>query len=295
MSDVLQELITILELDRIEENIFRGQSQDLGWGRVFGGQVVGQALSAAGQTVPADRVVHSLHCYFLRPSDARKPIVYLVDPARDGKTFATRRVVAVQDGETVLTLAASFQGQEPGLEHQDAVSPEVKAPEELRSERELGRRYMEKLPEPIRDKIPLAMRERFLCEWPIEIRSVQPVDPLKPGIRPPVRQAWFRVNGALPDDPNTHQYLLAYASDFQLLATSMLPHGVTWLHPKMQVASLDHAIWFHRPFRFDEWLLYDMHSPSSEGARGLAQGRFFDRDGKLVASTMQQGLIRDHR
>lgn len=295
MSDVLHELITILELDRIEENIFRGQSQDLGWGRVFGGQVVGQALSAATQTVPADRVVHSLHCYFLRPSDAKRPIVYLVDPARDGKTFATRRVVAVQDGATVLTLAASFQIEEPGLEHQDASPLDVTPPKQLRSERELGQRYMAKLPEPIRAKIPEAMRERFLCDWPIEIRSVEPVDPLKPGVRPPKRQAWFRTNGSLPDDPTIHRYLLAYASDFQLLATSMLPHGVTWLHPKMQVASLDHAIWFHRPFRFDDWLLYDMHSPSSEGARGLAQGRFFDREGVLVASTMQQGLIRDHR
>ena len=293
MTKVLSELITILALDRIEENIFRGESQDLGWGRVFGGQVVGQALSAATQTVPPDRAVHSLHGYFLRSGDATKPIVYLVDSSRDGRSFTTRRVVAVQEGETILTLAASFQIDEPGFEHQDAEMPDVPPPDGLLSERDLGSGFLRTLPDQVVAKIPSAMRGRFTADWPIEIRPVDPVDPLAPAKRPPRNCVWFRTNGALPDDPAIHRYLLAYASDFHLLGTSLLPHGATWLQPTMQVASLDHAMWFHRPVRFDDWLLYAMHSPASGGARGLVSGRFFTRDGKLVASTMQQGLTRD--
>lgn len=292
MTNVLDQLIKILALDRLEENVFRGESQDLGWGRVFGGQVVGQALSAASQTVSDDRVVHSLHSYFLRSGDATKPIVYRVDPCRDGRSFTTRRVVAEQDGELMLTLAASFQIEEPGLTHQDAVLPDVPAPEQLRSEQERGRRYLEKLPAKIVERIPAGMRERFTAAWPIEIRPIDPVDPLKPTPQPPLKRSWFRANGALPDAPALHRYLLAYASDFHLLGTTLQPHAKTWLDPMIQAASLDHAIWFHRPFRFDDWLLYDMHSPSSEGARGLALGRFFDRQGTLVASVVQQGLIR---
>ncbi|MCA9669603.1 MAG: acyl-CoA thioesterase II [Myxococcales bacterium] len=294
MSAVLEELVRILTLERIEENIFRGQSQNLGWGRVFGGQVVGQALSAAEQTVPDERAVHSLHGYFLRPGDANKHIVYLVDPIRDGRSFTTRRVVAVQDGKTIFNLAASFQIDEAGFEHQDAAPPDdVKPPEALRSERELGQRYLDALPEPVRAQIPQAMVQRFTAEWPIEVRPIDPLDPIRPDKRPPRKQVWFRANGLLPDFPRVHQYLLAYASDFHLLGTAMYPHGVSWLNPRMQVASLDHAMWYHRPFRFDDWLLYDAHSPTSSGARGLSLGRFFTRDGVLVASTVQQGLIRD--
>jgi len=293
---VLDELVSILKLERIEENIFRGQSQNLGWGRVFGGQVVGQALSAAEQTVPEGRSVHSLHSYFLRPGDAEKPIVYMVDPIRDGRSFTTRRVVAVQDGKTIFNLSASFQIPEEGLDHQDATYPEdVTPPDKLWSEQELGRRYLEKLPEAVVKRIPRGMRDRFVAERPIEVRPIDPVDPMRPDKRPPVKRVWFRTNGTLPDTPRLHQYLLAYASDFHLLGTSMLTHGVTWFNPKMQVASVDHAMWFHRPFRFDDWLLYDMHSPSSGGARGLAMGRFFTREGVLVASTVQEGLIRDRR
>lgn len=292
---VLEELIALLALERIEENIFRGQSQDLGWGRVFGGQVLGQALSAAEQTVPAERHVHSLHGYFLRPGAVDKPIAFLVDPIRDGGSFTTRRVVAVQDGRAIFNLAASFQVQEGGFDHQMDVMPEVAPPDELLSERELGQRYLDKLPAAVREAVPAAMRERLVEDRPIEIRPVDPIDPMKPGHREPVRRVWFRASGALPDRPSLHQYLLAYASDFHLLGTSLQPHGVSWLTPNIQVASIDHAMWFHRPFRFDDWLLYDVDSPSAQGARGLARGRWFTRDGALVASTMQEGLIRDRR
>jgi len=283
MSKVLTELIELLTLERIEENLFRGQSQDLGWGNVFGGQVLGQALSAAAQTVREPRKVHSFHSYFLRTGDAKRPIVYDVDCIRDGKSFTTRRVVAIQGGSPIFSMAASFQAPEDGFEHQ-APMPEAKGPEGLKSEAELARAAA--------DRIPEMLRERALAEKPIEIRPVNPQDPLSPERREPQRQIWYRAAGRLPDDLSVHQYLLAYASDFNFLGTSMQPHGVSWLSPKMQVASLDHAMWFHRPFRLDQWLLYVVDSPSASSARGLARGQFFTQDGTLVASTMQEGLIR---
>ncbi|MBW2460629.1 MAG: acyl-CoA thioesterase II [Deltaproteobacteria bacterium] len=295
MTDVLRELVEVLKLERIEENIFRGQSQDLGWGRVFGGQVLGQALSAAEQTVPTGRMVHSLHGYFLRPGDAKKPIVFTVDPIRDGRSFTTRRVVAVQGGRAIFSLSASFQIDEAGLDHQSEVMPDVPGPDELRSEQELGRRYLERMPADIATKIPLGLRERITSDRPIEIRPVDPVDPMNPKVRPPVERVWFRANGTLPDEPSLHAYMLAYASDFHLLSSTMLPHGVTWLTPGLQVASLDHAMWWYRPFRLDDWLLYDIESPTARGARGLARGRWFTKTGELVAATMQEGLIRDRR
>ena len=294
MRDVLGELLGILRLERIEENLFRGQSQDLGWGRVFGGQVVGQALSAAEQTVPEGRLVHSVHGYFLRPGDASRPVVYTVDPIRDGRSFTTRRVVAIQGGRPIFNFAASFQIEEPGLEHQDEM-PDAPGPDGLFSEQELARRYIARLPEAVRERIPRAMRERAVADRPIEIRPIDPLDPIKPPARPPRRQVWFRASGALPDTPSVHHHLLSYASDFNFLATSMQPHEVSWMTPGMQVASLDHAMWFHRRFRMDDWLLYDIDSPSASGARGLVRGRFFDRQGRLVASTVQEGLIRDRR
>ena len=293
--DVLEELIDILTLERIEENIFRGQSQNLGWGRVFGGQVVGQALSAAEQTVPEDRHVHSLHGYFLRSGDADEPIAFLVDPIRDGRSFTTRRVVAVQNGKAIFNLAASFQIDEDGLDHQADVMPEVPGPDELLSEQDLGKRYLSKLPEAVVKGIPEAMRERIVADRPIEVRPVTPIDPMRPKEHPPTKQVWFRATGALPDQRSIHEYLIAYASDFHLLGTSMHPHSVTWLTPGMQVASLDHAMWFHRRFRFDEWMLYDMDAPTSQGSRGLSRGRWFTKDGTLVATTAQEGLIRDRR
>jgi acyl-CoA thioesterase-2 len=284
-SPVLDELLNLLKLEPIEENIFRGQSQDLGYGSVFGGQVLGQALSAAYRTVPPERRAHSLHAYFLRPGDARKPIVYNVDCIRDGKSFTTRRVVAVQKGRPIFNLAASFQVEEGGFDHQ-APAPETAGPDGIASELELATRHA--------DRIPAAIREKILCRRPIEIRPVDPVNPFAPDKRPPVSHSWIRAAGGLPDDPAVHQYLLAYASDFSLLATTMLPHGHTFWEPQMQVASLDHAMWFHREFRMDDWLLYAMDSPNACRARGLSFGKVYTRAGVLVASVAQEGLIRFH-
>lgn len=294
MSTVLTELIEALSLERIEENLFRGRSQELGWGRVFGGQVLGQALSAARQTTPADRHVHSLHGYFLRPGATDRPVVYSVDPIRDGRSFTTRRVVAIQNGKAILNLAASFQVEEGGFDH-GLEMPSAPAPDGLLNEQELGRRYLEKLPAAILSQIPAGLRERATAAKPIEIRPVDPIDPVAPPRKSAQRQVWLRASGALDDDQQLHRALLAYASDFHLLTTSLQPHGASWLTPGVQVASLDHAMWFHRPFRMDQWLLYDVHSPSASGARGLVSGRFFNRAGELVASVMQEGLIRDRR
>jgi acyl-CoA thioesterase-2 len=287
MSQVLDELVKLLALEKIEENLFRGQSQDLGWGTVFGGQVVGQALSAAVQTVPAERHVHSLHAYFLRPGDVRRPIVYTVDRIRDGSSFTTRRVVATQHGHAIFNLAASFQIAEAGLEHQDPC-PDAPAPESLATEQELARAAA--------DRLPPVVLQRAVADRPFEMRPVDPpADPLRPGARPPSRMVWLRTFGQLPDDPALHRYLLAYASDHSFITTSLLPHGVTWLTPGMQIASLDHVMWFHQPFRVDEWLLYVIDSPAAHGARGLVRGRVFARDGRLVASCAQEGLIRQRR
>ena len=287
MADVLAELLNLLALERIEENLFRGQSQDLGWGRVYGGQVLGQALSAAEQTVDGDRVVHSLHAYFLRPGDVSAPIVYQVDPIRNGRSFSTRRVVAVQHGKAIFNMSASFQTPEVGFEHADAPPPGVPAPEEVLNERQLGEKY--------KDAMPAGIRARLGLRKPIEIRPVDPVNLLQPAARAPDRAAWFRAAGALPDDPRVHQYLLGYASDFHFLTTALQPHAITWMTKGIQMASLDHAMWFHRPFRFDDWLLYVVRSPSASGGRGLVRGQFFTRGGVLVASTIQEGLIRDRR
>jgi len=284
MSKVLESLVSLLALERIEENLFRGQSQDLGWGTVFGGQVLGQALSAAVQTVPAERQVHSLHAYFLRPGDVHRPIVYQVDRLRDGGSFTTRRVVAVQGGHPIFNMAASFQVDEPGFEHQD-VMPGVPEPDSLRSDREQLAKFAE--------HFPPFLRERALADQPFEFRTVDGLDDMIAAPpRPPARSVWFRATGPLPDDPALHRYLLAYASDHGLIATCLLPHGVTWLSPGMHVASLDHVMYFHQPFRVDEWLLYVMDSPAAHGARGVARGRIFAKDGRLVASTAQEGLIR---
>jgi len=282
-GNVLEELLKLLKLEVIEENIFRGQSQDLGFGNVFGGQVLGQALSAASQTVPVERRAHSLHAYFMRPGDALKPIVYTVDCIRDGRSFTTRRVLAVQKGRAIFSMSASFQVDESGFDHQDTAPP-VPGPEGLERELDAARR--------LADKIPAGLREKLLCRKPIEIRHVNPVDPFAPEKKEPVKFVWFRAIDRMPDDVAAHQYLLAYASDFNLVATSLYPHGFTFWQPEMQVASLDHAMWFHRDFRMDDWLLYAMESPNACKARGLSIGRIFTRDGKLVASVAQEGLIR---
>ncbi len=283
MQRVLKDLVDLLTLERIDRDLFRGHSQNLGWGAIFGGQVLGQALSAAAQSVDPDRPVHSAHGYFIRQGELDRPIVYEVDRLRDGRSFSTRRVVAIQEGEAIFSLSASFQTVEEGFEHQDEM-PDVPPPEGLPSERDLAMAFADRLPEPVR---AMATAER-----PIEIRPVEPRNPLRPKALPPSRRLWYRAVDRLPDDDALHRYLLAYASDFSFLGTALDPHAVSWFTPGMQVVSLDHAMWFHRPFRVDEWLLYDIESPNASGARGLVRGRFFDQHGRLVASTIQEGLIR---
>lgn len=284
-ENVLEELVKLLGLGKIEENIFRGQSQDLGFGSVFGGQVLGQALSAASRTVPDERTAHSLHGYFMRPGDAAQPIVYNVDCIRDGRSFTTRRVVAIQKGRAIFSMSASFQIHEPGFDHQ-IPAPKVDGPEGIASDYETALEY--------RDRIPPRLRKRILCRRPIEMRPVNPVDPFAPEKKEAVKFVWIRALGDLPDDPAVHQYLLAYASDYGLVTTALYPHGHSVWEPEMQVASLDHAMWFHREFRLDDWLLYAMRSPSAGNARGLSIGEVFTRDGRLVASVAQEGLIRYH-
>ncbi|HEU4412349.1 MAG TPA: acyl-CoA thioesterase II [Polyangiaceae bacterium] len=284
MSKALQDLVAQLSLERIEENLFRGPSQDLGWGTVFGGQVLGQALSAAAQTVPRERPVHSLHAYFLRPGDVSRPIVYDVDRIRDGTSFTTRRVVAIQAGRPIFNLSASFQVGEAGFEHQDPM-PEAPPPESLPTDRERMAKHVGRLPK-------FAV-ERASAERPFEMRAADPDDdPFSPTPREARRLLWLRAAAPLPDDPALHRYLLAYVSDFSFVTTSLVPHGVNWLTPGLQIASIDHVMWFHQPFRCDEWLLHAMESPAAHGARGFVRGRFFTRDGRLVASTAQEGLIR---
>lgn len=279
------ELVDHFSLERIEDTIFRGRSRDLGWGRVYGGQTLGQALWAANATVPEERRPHSLHAYFLRPGDARLPVVYLVDPIRDGRSFTTRRVVAMQGGEAIFNLSASFQVVEEGFDHHDPM-PEVPPPEALQSDLQRARKMA--------DRLPRKLAERATRPGPIETRPVGEHDPIAPAVGPARRQVWFRARAPLTEAAAVHQALLAYASDTHFLVTSLQPHGVSWLTPGIQMASVDHAMWFHRPFRMDDWMLYSIDGPSTSGARGLVRGRFF-QGGRLVASTMQEGLVRDRR
>ena len=283
MSKVLEDLLSELALERIEVGHFRGQSQDLGFGAVFGGQVMGQALSAAQQTVEPERMVHSLHCYFLRPGDVACPILYEVEKIRDGHTVSTRRVQAIQHGKPIFYLNASFQIEEPGFEHQDEM-PDVPGPDGLKSELEWAQE--------LKAFIPPFLHDKLLSDKPIEMRPVTFVNPLRAEPTPPTRHVWFRANGPMPDEQAIHRYLLAYASDFNFLPTALQPHGLAFFEPGLQVATIDHAMWFHREFRFDDWLLYAVDSPSASGGRGLVRGQFFTRSGKLVASTVQEGVMR---
>jgi acyl-CoA thioesterase-2 len=282
MKPILADLLQLLELERIEDNIFRGESRDIGGERVFGGQVLGQALTAASYTAGL-RQVHSLHAYFLLPGDVNAPIVYEVDIARDGKSFSTRRVVAIQHGRPIFNMAASFQTPEQGLEHSDAM-PDVPGPEGLTDVRELPREIFERVPDKLR---------RFLMhERPFEFRLVEPYQVAPPVVAAPRRHLWIKTIGPLPDNADLHRNVLAYVSDYQLLVTAIRPHGIDYTAGNVQLATLDHAMWFHRPCRVDEWLLYAMESPSASGGRGLGLGRIFTRDGRLVASTAQEGVIR---
>ncbi len=284
MTRVLDDLVALLSLEPIEENLFRGASQDLGFRQLFGGQVLGQSLAAASHTVDSRRRVHSLHGYFLRPGDADLPVVYQVDRVRDGGSFSTRRVSAIQKGQTIFFCSASFQGEEDGFVHQNVMMPEVPGPDGLKNEVELAGMIV--------DRLPARLRDAALSPKPIEVRPVTLRDPFSPDPQEPVKYVWFRASGALPDDPALHRYLLAYASDFGLLTTSLLPHGATFWDRNLQIASIDHALWFHRELRLDDWLLYVMDSPWAGNARGFSRASIFDRSGQLVASVAQEGLIR---
>jgi acyl-CoA thioesterase-2 len=284
MTDALvDELVALLRLERLEDNLFRGESRDIGTHRVFGGQVLGQALSAAQQTVDPERSAHSLHAYFLRAGDTEKPIVYNVEHARDGSSFSVRRVVAIQHGQTILNCAVSFQISEPGVEHQLPM-PVVPTPDELSARLDIP-------PEDLA-RIPAKLQRWLAMRGPFEFRRVHPRNELNPGKQPPFQQVWFRLVGRAPDDAALQRAMLAYASDFHLVGTTTFPHGISYLQKNVQMASLDHALWFHRPFRVDEWRLYSCDSPTAQGARGLARGMIYSLDGRLVASTAQEGLIR---
>ncbi len=283
MKPILEDLIRLLALERLDTNLFRGESHDIGTNRVFGGQVLGQALAAANYTVE-ERIAHSLHAYFLRKGDHTAPIIYEVDRQRDGRSFSSRRVVAIQHGRPILNLAASFQRCEEGLEHQPDM-PTVPPPESLKDVTEYRRRLLENVPE-------LQLPRYLLHERPFEFRPVQPRRFLTPEPDEPRSQVWFKTVDELPDDDGLHRNVLAYVSDYYLIATATRPHGYSVFSSNLQLASLDHALWFQRPFRVDRWLLYSLESPSASGARGLAQGQIFRQDGTLVAVVSQEGLMR---
>ena len=285
MGTALDALVELLDLEAIEVNIFRGLSPDEQRQRVFGGQVAGQALVAAGRTVEDDKRVHSLHAYFLRPGDPTVPILYEVDRIRDGRSFTTRRVVAIQHGKAIFNLAASFHIDEPGPTHQVPM-PEVPDPESLPTFRERMEPYKDMLGDWYERDRPLD--SRHITRTPLERAPDEPL--------PPRQQLWFKTNGELPDDPLLHACIVAYESDFTLLDTALLPIGIrSWNDGTTMMASLDHAMWFHRPFRADDWLLYDQDSPTAHGARGFARGQIFTKDGRLVVSVIQEGLIRPLR
>lgn len=288
MNKVLQDLISLLDLETLEQNLFRGQSRNLGGKSVFGGQVLGQALVAAGRTVD-NAPPHSLHGYFLRGGDMATPIVYEVDRVRDGHHFSARRVQAIQFGRPIFTMIASFQPQEDGLEHQVQM-PDVPQPETLSDQYQLRKQWLDRH----RGQVPERLHELLLRPLAIEFKPVNPRDPLAPEAHAPQQSIWFRAAGKLPDDPILHRCILAYASDFNLLSTALLPHARSFLQPDMVVASIDHAFWFHRDVRIDDWLLYVMDSPSAQSARGLSRGLIFARDGKLVGSVVQESLMRVH-
>jgi len=282
MTRALDRLLGILDLEELEVNLFRGGSPQEGSQRVFGGQVLGQALIAAGRTVERG-AAHSFHAYFLRPGDPKTPILYQVDRTRDGRSFTTRRIIAIQHGRAIFHLEASFQQHEAGPEHQDPM-PEAPDPESLPDFRERV--------EPLAHKAPAEVKRWLESDRPIDLRYVTQFDPIDPEKLPPRQLLWVRADGPLPESRLLHQCVVAYASDLTLLDTAALPHGISWIGRGWQIASLDHAMWFHRDFRADEWLLYEQQSPVAAGARGFTTGRLFARDGTLVVSVVQEGLFR---
>ncbi|MEC7379533.1 MAG: acyl-CoA thioesterase II [Pseudomonadota bacterium] len=282
----LNKIIEILDLEEIEQNHYLATSPNEGWQRVYGGQVIGQALVAASRTVADDRQAHSLHGYFLRAGDKDKPILYKVDRIRDGKSFTTRRVMAIQHGQAIFTMSISFQVTEDGLSHQFPM-PETPGPDNLLGEEEVRAEQAKNWPE--------EFQETFSGSSAIELRPVEPLDLMNPQKTDPTQRCWMRCGETLPDDPRLHQCVLAYLSDWSLLDTATRPHGISFLQDNIQVASLDHAMWFHRPVRADEWMLYDQDSPSASGARGFNRGLIYNQAGELVASTTQEGLMRVHQ
>lgn len=282
MQDI--KLSQLLTMEQIEQGLFRGQSWDLGFRALFGGQVMGQALAAAQQTVPEGRLTNSFHSYFLLPGDAKKPVVYDVENVRDGRSFSTRRIKAIQNGRNIFYMTASFQFPEQGLEHQFADMPVVPPPEQVKSDLEFY--------ESCKDKMSERMLESLSYHKPIDIRTVNAIDPDNPEAMPPKRYIWMKADEVLAGDVNLNQTILAYASDYHFLSTALQPHGISVKDKQLRMATIDHAMWFHHPFNFDDWLLYSADSPFSGGGRGLVKGQFFDRSGKLVASTMQEGLMR---
>jgi len=283
---VVASFLSLLDLESIERNIYRGRNRDIGTGRIFGGQVLAQSLVAARRTVEDERAAHSMHAYFILQGDLQVPVVYFVDRLRDGRSYCTRRVTAIQKGEAIFNMSSSFHRHETGPDHQMSMRP-VPGPEGLRTELDVIRERAEEIPLPVR---AATIRDRVL-----DIRPVELDDPFHPDPAKPLQRYWMRTVAPLPDDPLIHQAVLAYASDYGLLGAALRPHGITHRDPGVMVASLDHAIWFHRPVRADEWLLYVVESPWSGAGRGFSRGTFFTRDGVLVASVAQEGVVRIRR
>ncbi|MCF2947015.1 thioesterase family protein [Paraglaciecola aquimarina] len=280
-------LIDLLTLETLEKGLFRGQSWDLGFRALFGGQVLGQALHAARQTLPENRIAHSFHSYFLLPGDANKPVIFDVESVRDGKSFSMRRVKAIQNGKSIFYMTASFQDPEVGLEHQFAQMPDVPPPESLESDIKHYERII--------DQMPIRMREAIAYHRPVDTRTVQVIDPSNPQVQEPKRYIWMKAQEALHGDISLNQEMLAYGSDYHFLATALQPHGISIRDPQLRIATIDHSMWFHRPFDFDDWLLYCTESPFSGNGRGMVRGQFFNRQGQLVASATQEGLMRKVR
>lgn len=283
MDRRLADLLTQFELERLEVNLFRGESRDIGSPQVYGGQVLGQALMAASSTLPSELVVHSLHAYFLRRGDFNLPIVYQVDRSRDGHSFSSRRVIAIQNGQQIFTFSASFQRPEEGFDHQVAM-PEVPPPDDLLD-------WDRPTPD-MAAKLPEKTQQYLARERPFQMRPVECVNLIRPEAGPPLQHVWFKLVDRLPDDSRLHRCLLAYMSDFGLLSTATRPHSDAIGDSGLMMASIDHAMWFHRDFRIDEWLLYKLESPSASGSRGFTRGSIYTRDGRLAASVAQEGLIR---
>ena len=278
------ELIDLIQLEQLDDNLFRGQNYITPWGRVFGGQVLAQSIHAARMTVPEDRIVHSMHGYFILGGDPNQPIIYNVDRIRDGRSFTTRRVVAIQKGRAIFNMSASFQIKEKGFIHQ-ILMPDVPPPDEVTTDKEWIEPYKKELPN---------MYKRYQIDRPVEFRPVEKFNPLNPKKESPFRHIWIKANGPIPDDPLLQREILAYASDYNLMCTSLLPHRDRFKIQNMQMASLDHAMWFHGDVKVDEWLLYSLDSPSASNSRGFNRGSFFNQKGELMASVVQEGLIR-HR